>query len=317
MAIFEATFVTLAFANAFGYALLGARARRLAVEPAGAPARQPRRRHGADRAPARRRADRAGGLMLKVRVIPCLDVKDGPRGQGRELRRSASTPATRSRRRAPTTRPGRTSSASSTSPRAGRTAARCSTSPARTAEQCFMPLTVGGGVRTPEDVRALLLAGADKVSFNTAAVADPDVVSASGRASSATSASSWRSTPAPWRRAAGRSSPTAARGATGIDAVAFAREMERRGAGEILLTSMDRDGTKRGLRPGADPRGRRRGRRAGDRVGRRRDARAPGRGGDARATPRRCSPPRSSTSARHSIAEAKAAMAAAGIPVRP
>ena len=79
----------------------------------------------------------------------------------------------------------------------------------RTAEQCFMPLTVGGGVRTPEDVRALLLAGADKVSFNSAAVADPDVV--------ARSADRFGSQcivvaidARPWRRAGGRSSPTAA-----------------------------------------------------------------------------------------------------------
>jgi imidazole glycerol-phosphate synthase subunit HisF len=89
----------------------------------------------------------------------------------------------------------------------------------RTAEQCFMPLTVGGGVRSPEDVRKLLLAGADKVSFNSAAVARPDVVA----------------------EAADRF------GATGIDAVDFARTVATKGAGEILLTSMDRDGTKQGF----------------------------------------------------------------------
>jgi imidazoleglycerol phosphate synthase cyclase subunit len=79
----------------------------------------------------------------------------------------------------------------------------------RTAEQCFMPLTIGGGVRTVEDVRALLLAGADKVSFNSAAVADPDVVAARPTASGR-NASSWPSTPRPWNPAGGRSSPTAA-----------------------------------------------------------------------------------------------------------
>jgi imidazole glycerol-phosphate synthase subunit HisF len=116
----------------------------------------------------------------------------------------------------------------------------------RTAEQCFMPLTVGGGVRTAEDVRALLLAGADKVSFNTAAVADPDAVSDAAEkfgaqcivvAIDAKSVGAGR-----WEIFThGGSRPT------GIDAVAFAREMERRGAGEILLTSMDRDGTRAGF----------------------------------------------------------------------
>ncbi len=78
----------------------------------------------------------------------------------------------------------------------------------RTAEQCFMPLTVGGGVRSPEDVRALLLAGADKVSFNSAAVADPDVVArAADRFGSQCIVSP--STPRPSRRAGGRFSPMA------------------------------------------------------------------------------------------------------------
>ena len=136
-----------------------------------------------------------------------------------------------------------------------------------------MPLTVGGGVRTVEDVRALLLAGADKVSFNTAAVATPEVIAARRRRSSAPSASWWRST----RRtvAPGRWEIFTHGGtrATGIDAVDFAREMERRGAGEILLTSMDRDGTRAGYDLAADARGRRRGGDPGDRLGRRRDAR--------------------------------------------
>jgi cyclase len=83
---------------------------------------------------------------------------------------------------------------------------------ARTAEECFMPLTVGGGVRAIDDVRRLLLAGADKVSINTAAVARPEFVSEAAEK-------------------------------VGSQAV----EMARRGAGEILLTSMDRDGTKQGF----------------------------------------------------------------------
>ena len=115
----------------------------------------------------------------------------------------------------------------------------------RTAEQCFMPLTVGGGVRTLEDVRRLLLAGADKVSFNSAAVADPEIVSKAAEkfgnqcivvAIDAKTVEDGR-----WEIFT-----HGGRRPTGIDAVAFAREMERRGAGEILLTSMDRDGTRQG-----------------------------------------------------------------------
>jgi cyclase len=115
----------------------------------------------------------------------------------------------------------------------------------RTAEQCFMPLTIGGGVRVPDDVRNLLLAGADKVSFNSAAVANPDVVSESANrfgsqcivvAIDAKTVSSGK-----WEIFT-----HGGRQATGIDAVEFARLMESKGAGEILLTSMDRDGTKSG-----------------------------------------------------------------------
>ena len=115
----------------------------------------------------------------------------------------------------------------------------------RTAEQCFMPLTVGGGVRTPDDVRALLLAGADKVSFNTAAVANPDVV-----AEAASKFGSQCVVVAIDAKSVGDGSwqifTHGGSRATGIDAVAFARDMAARGAGEILLTSMDRDGTKAG-----------------------------------------------------------------------
>ena len=118
----------------------------------------------------------------------------------------------------------------------------------RTAEHCFMPLTVGGGVRTVEDIRKLLLAGADKVSINTAAVTDRTFV---GRAAEkfgdqcivvAIDA----------RRVPGDGSKWeifthGGRKATGLDAVEFAREVVSLGAGEILLTSMDRDGTKQGF----------------------------------------------------------------------
>ncbi len=116
----------------------------------------------------------------------------------------------------------------------------------RTAEACFMPLTIGGGVRGPDDVRKLLLAGADKVSFNSAAVADPDVISASankfGNQCIVVAIDAKTVADGKWEifTHGGRQS-------TGIDAVEFALEMERKGAGEILLTSMDRDGTKAGF----------------------------------------------------------------------
>jgi cyclase len=116
----------------------------------------------------------------------------------------------------------------------------------RTAEQCFMPLTVGGGVRTPEDVRKLLLAGADKVSFNSAAVADPDVVARAadrfGSQCIVVAIDAKTVEPGRWEifTHGGRRS-------TGIDAVDFARTVTAKGAGEILLTSMDRDGTRAGF----------------------------------------------------------------------
>jgi len=116
---------------------------------------------------------------------------------------------------------------------------------ARTADRCFMPLTVGGGVRTADDVRALLRAGADKVSVNSAAVARPALIGELARIfgeqcitvavdAKETEAGHWEIFTHGGRRA------------TGIDAVAFAREAARQGAGEILLTSMDRDGTRSG-----------------------------------------------------------------------
>jgi cyclase len=116
----------------------------------------------------------------------------------------------------------------------------------RTAEQCFMPLTVGGGVRTPEDVRKLLLAGADKVSFNSAAVADPDVVALAadrfGSQCIVVAIDAKTVEPGKWEIFT-----HGGRRATGIDAVDFARIVAAKGAGEILLTSMDRDGTQQGF----------------------------------------------------------------------
>jgi cyclase len=116
----------------------------------------------------------------------------------------------------------------------------------RTAEACFVPLTVGGGVRSHHDVRALLLAGADKVSFNSAAVANPDVIAeaADRFGSQCIVCAIDAKTVAPGRW---EIFTHGGRKPTGIDAVEFARTVAAKGAGEILLTSMDRDGTKSGF----------------------------------------------------------------------
>ncbi|PKQ13877.1 MAG: imidazole glycerol phosphate synthase subunit HisF [Alphaproteobacteria bacterium HGW-Alphaproteobacteria-1] len=116
----------------------------------------------------------------------------------------------------------------------------------RTAEACYIPLTVGGGVRAPEDVRALLLAGADKVSFNSAAVADPEVVARAadrfGSQCIVVAIDAKTVAPGRWEIFT-----HGGRKPTGIDAVEFARLVADKGAGEILLTSMDRDGTRAGF----------------------------------------------------------------------
>jgi cyclase len=115
----------------------------------------------------------------------------------------------------------------------------------RTAERCFMPLTVGGGVRTVDDIRALLLAGADKVSINTQAVREPEFV---GRAAEKFG-TQCIVVAIDAKRVGDRFEifTHGGRNATGIDAVAWARRMCDLGAGEILLTSMDRDGTRQGF----------------------------------------------------------------------
>ncbi len=117
---------------------------------------------------------------------------------------------------------------------------------ARTAEQCFMPLTVGGGVRTLDDIRKLLLAGADKVSINTAAVKTPDFVrqAAEKFGSQCIVVSVDAKSVGPDRF---EIFTHGGRNATGLDAVDWSRRMAEYGAGEILLTSMDRDGTREGF----------------------------------------------------------------------
>jgi len=116
----------------------------------------------------------------------------------------------------------------------------------RTAEECFMPLTVGGGVRTVEDIRRLLLAGADKVSINTAAVARPEFMHEAaqkfGSQCIVAAIDAKRAGDERWEVFT-----HGGRRATGIDAIAWACRLADYGAGEILLTSMDRDGTKAGF----------------------------------------------------------------------
>jgi cyclase len=183
--------------------------------------------------------------MLKARVIPCLDVKDGRVVKGVNFvdLRDAGDPV----------------ECAIAYDAAGAdelcfldiTASHENRSTLldvvqRTAEACFMPLTVGGGVRATEDIRNLLLAGADKVAINTAAVNDRAFVRAAAEkfgsqcivvAIDAKQVGDLR-----WEIFT-----HGGRRATGIDAVAFAREVVALGAGEILLTSMDRDGAKTGF----------------------------------------------------------------------
>ncbi|PRD53119.1 imidazole glycerol phosphate synthase subunit HisF [Phyllobacterium myrsinacearum] len=120
---------------------------------------------------------------------------------------------------------------------------------ARTAEQCFMPLTVGGGVRTVADIRKLLLAGADKVSINTAAVKNPEFIAEAADKfgnQCIVVAIDAKKVSKPGEADRWEIFTHGGRQATGIDAIEFARKVVDLGAGEILLTSMDRDGSKIG-----------------------------------------------------------------------
>lgn len=182
--------------------------------------------------------------MLKTRVIPCLDVKDGRVVKGVNFVDlvDAGDPVEQAKLY---DRAGADELCFLDITASHENRGTILDVARRTAEHCFMPLTVGGGVRTIDDIRNLLLAGADKVSINTAAVKDPAFV---GQASDKFGAQCI--VVAIDAKSIGDGFEIFTHGGrepTGIDAVAFAREVESRGAGEILLTSMDRDGTRAGF----------------------------------------------------------------------
>ena len=182
--------------------------------------------------------------MLKIRVIPCLDVKDGRvvKGVQFEKLRDAGDPveAARAYDAAGADELCFLDITASHEKRGSMLDVI-----RRTADVCFMPLTVGGGVRSLEDMRALLLAGADKVSINTAAVQHREIV----RQAAEKFGSQLVVVAIDAREVAGGGYEIfthGGRNATGIDAVSYAKEVVALGAGEILLTSMDRDGTRKG-----------------------------------------------------------------------
>ncbi len=182
--------------------------------------------------------------MLKVRIIPCLDVKDGRVVKGVQFEglRDAGDPV-EAAARYDAQGADEICFLDISATREGRGALLDIVR--ETAEQCFTPLTVGGGVRTVEDVRNLLLAGADKAAMNSAAVARPDLIgeaaTAFGGQCVVVAIDAKRVDEGRWEIFThGGSEPT------GIDAVEFARQAAARGAGEILLTSMDGDGGKTG-----------------------------------------------------------------------
>ncbi|HTE80020.1 MAG TPA: imidazole glycerol phosphate synthase subunit HisF [Reyranella sp.] len=183
--------------------------------------------------------------MLKVRIIPCLDVKDGRVVKGVQFvgLRDAGDPVEQARVYDAAGADELTFLDITASHENRDTILDVV---GRTAEQCFMPLTVGGGVRAVEDIRRLLLAGADKVSINSAAVARPEFVREAaekyGDQCIVVAIDARRSAPGKWEVFT-----HGGRNGTGIDALDWARRMAESGAGEILLTSMDRDGTKSGF----------------------------------------------------------------------
>jgi cyclase len=183
--------------------------------------------------------------MLKMRVIPCLDVKDGRVVKGVNFIDlvDAGDPVAQARFY---DREGADELCFLDITASAENRDTLYDVVRRTAEECFMPLTVGGGVRTVEDIRRLLLAGADKVSINTAAVTRPEFVREAAQKfgsqcivaaidSKAVAVGQWEVFTHGGRRG------------TGIDTVVWACRLADYGAGEILLTSMDRDGTQSGF----------------------------------------------------------------------
>ena len=183
--------------------------------------------------------------MLKKRIIPCLDVKDGRVVKGINFLNliDAGDPVEQARvyDEAGADELCFLDIAASSEMRE-----TLYNVVAKTAEQCFTPLTVGGGVRFVEDIRKLLLAGADKVSINTAAVNSPDLVSKAaekfGSQCIVVAIDAKKVGDAKWEIFT-----HGGREPTGLDVVQWSKQINSLGAGEILLTSMDRDGTKKGF----------------------------------------------------------------------
>lgn len=183
--------------------------------------------------------------MLKMRVIPCLDVKDGRVVKGVNFVDlvDAGDPVAQARIY---DAEGADELCFLDITASAENRATLYDAVQRTAEQCFMPLTVGGGIRNVDDIRKLLLAGADKTSINTAAVARPDFVREAaekfGSQCIVVAIDAKQTGPATWGVFT-----HGGRNPTGLDAVEWAKRIAALGAGEILLTSMDRDGTKAGF----------------------------------------------------------------------
>jgi cyclase len=182
--------------------------------------------------------------MLAKRIIPCLDVKDGRVVKGVNFLnlRDAGDPVEIAKRYSEDGADEITFLDITASFEERKTMIEVVE---RTAGEVFVPLTVGGGVRTLEDIRQLLLAGADKVSINTAAVKNPEFVKAAadrfGSQCIVVAIDARRLSENGWEVFT-----HGGRNPTGIDAVKWAKKMDEYGAGEVLLTSMDRDGTKAG-----------------------------------------------------------------------
>jgi cyclase len=191
-----------------------------------------------------RRWRAAEGPMLKVRIIPCLDVAGGRVVKGVNFvdLRDAGDPVEQA---AVYDRAGADELCFLDIGASAENRGIMLDVVARTAERCFMPLTVGGGIRELEDIRQLLLAGADKVSINTAAVAEPELVRRAaekfGSQCIVVAVDAKASGPGRWEVFT-----HGGRKATGLAAIDWAQRMVGLGAGEILLTSMDRDGTRLG-----------------------------------------------------------------------